>query len=125
MGGSRTNTTPVHEKPKAKTTVVKAPTLGVAMFSDGTSKSGPAGNRNLMPEPPADKGSSQAHLQDMLSDGSFEKYGVGGLDTEFLTIFRRVFASRMVDSEVVKKLGMRHVKGILLHGPPGTGKTLF
>ena len=124
VGGSRTNTTPVHEKPKAKTTVVKAPTLGVAMFSDGTSKSGPAGNRNLMPEPPADKGSSQAHLQDMLSDGSFEKYGVGGLDTEFLTIFRRVFASRMVDSEVVKKLGMRHVKGILLHGPPGTGKTL-
>ena len=118
---------PPHEKPKAKPTVVKAPTLGVAMFSDG-GRTGPAGNRNLMPEPPAHKeshdGASQTHLQDMLSEGSFEKYGVGGLDDEFLTIFRRVFASRMVDAEVVKKLGMKHVKGVLLYGPPGTGKTL-
>ena len=84
-----------------------------------------------MPEPPDRKdsqdsaaGASQKHLQDMLSDGSFEKYGVGGLDDEFLTIFRRVFASRMVAPEVVQKLGMRHVKGVLLYGPPGTGKTL-
>jgi vesicle-fusing ATPase len=84
-----------------------------------------------MPEPPDRKdsqdsaaGASQKHLQDMLSDGSFEKYGVGGLDDEFLTIFRRVFASRMVAPEVVQKLGMRHVKGMLLYGPPGTGKTL-
>ena len=118
---------PPHEKPKAKPTVVKAPTLGVAMFSDG-GRTGPAGNRNLMPEPPerseSQDGASQKHLQDMLSEGSFEKYGVGGLDDEFLTIFRRVFASRMVAPEVVKKLGMRHVKGVLLYGPPGTGKTL-
>jgi vesicle-fusing ATPase len=77
------------------------------MFTDGATRTGPAGNRNLMPEPPNDPnpGSSQKHLQEMLSNGSFEKYGVGGLDSEFLTIFRRVFASRMVDPEVLKKLG--------------------
>ena len=27
--------------------------------------------------------------------------------------------------QVVEKLGMQHVKGILLYGPPGTGKTLM
>jgi len=52
----------------------------------------------------------QEHLREMLANGSLEKYGVGGLDAEFLTIFRRVFASRMVAPEVVKRLGMRHVK---------------
>jgi vesicle-fusing ATPase len=29
------------------------------------------------------------------------------------------------DVQVVEKLGMQHVKGILLYGPPGTGKTLM
>ena len=126
--GLRETPVPAHEKPKPKPTVVKAPTLGVAMFSEG-GRVGPAGNRNLMPDPPDRSerdaaGASQKHLQDMLTDGSFEKYGVGGLDDEFLTIFRRVFASRMVAPEVVRRLGMRHMKGMLLYGPPGTGKTL-
>jgi vesicle-fusing ATPase len=128
---NRTASLPPHEKPKAKPTVVKAPASGAANVtgSEGA-RAGPAGNRNRMPEPPdrseqdSAAGASQKHLQDMLSDGSFEKYGVGGLDDEFLTIFRRVFASRMVAPEVVQKLGMRHVKGMLLYGPPGTGKTL-
>ena len=125
LGGSvaRTPSTPTTEKPQPKRTVVKAPTLGIAMHSDG--RVGPAGNRNLMPEPPPESAdTSQSHLKDMLADGSFERYGVGGLDAEFLTIFRRVFASRMVPPEMVKRLGMRHVKGMLLYGPPGTGKTL-
>ena len=125
LGGSvaRTPSTPATEKPQPKRTVVKAPTLGIAMHSDG--RVGPAGNRNLMPEPPPESAdTSQSHLKDMLADGSFERYGVGGLDAEFLTIFRRVFASRMVPPEMVKRLGMRHVKGMLLYGPPGTGKTL-
>ena len=122
-GVARTPSAPVAEKPQPKRTVVKAPTLGIAMHSDG--RAGPAGNRNLMPEPPPEKtDTSQLHLKDMLADGSFERYGVGGLDAEFLTIFRRVFASRMVPPEMVAKLGMRHVKGMLLYGPPGTGKTL-
>lgn len=51
--------------------------------------------------------------------------GIGGLDTEFGAIFRRAFASRVFPPGLVEKLGIQHVKGILLHGPPGTGKTLM
>ena len=51
--------------------------------------------------------------------------GIGGLDSEFATIFRRAFASRVFPPALVEKLGIQHVKGILLHGPPGTGKTLM
>ncbi|KAJ5158504.1 ATPase AAA-type core [Penicillium coprophilum] len=46
----------------------------------------------------------------------FQDMGIGGLDSEFSTIFRRAFASRIFPL---------HVKGLLLYGPPGTGKTLI
>ncbi|WFD33468.1 vesicle-fusing ATPase [Malassezia cuniculi] len=55
----------------------------------------------------------------------FEDMGIGGLDSEFSAIFRRAFASRIFPPELVDKLGIQHVKGILLYGPPGTGKTLM
>ena len=55
----------------------------------------------------------------------FEDMGIGGLDTEFAAIFRRAFASRIFPPGLVEKLGIQHVKGILLYGPPGTGKTLI
>ncbi|KND03204.1 AAA family ATPase SEC18 [Spizellomyces punctatus DAOM BR117] len=55
----------------------------------------------------------------------FEDLGIGGLDTEFSQIFRRAFASRIFPPSIVEKLGIQHVKGILLYGPPGTGKTLM
>lgn len=55
----------------------------------------------------------------------FEDMGIGGLDTEFAAIFRRAFASRVFPPGLVEKLGIQHVKGILLYGPPGTGKTLM
>lgn len=58
-------------------------------------------------------------------DFKFEDMGIGGLDAEFSTIFRRAFASRIFPPGLVDKLGIQHVKGILLFGPPGTGKTLI
>jgi vesicle-fusing ATPase len=58
-------------------------------------------------------------------DFKFEDMGIGGLDTEFSTIFRRAFASRIFPPGLIDKLGIMHVKGILLYGPPGTGKTLI
>lgn len=58
-------------------------------------------------------------------DFKFEDMGIGGLDKEFSTIFRRAFASRIFPPGIVEKIGIQHVKGILLYGPPGTGKTLI
>ncbi|KAI5295877.1 transport between ER and Golgi ATPase protein [Ascosphaera acerosa] len=58
-------------------------------------------------------------------DFKFENMGIGGLDDEFSTIFRRAFASRIFPPGLVEKLGIPHVKGVLLYGPPGTGKTLI
>lgn len=55
----------------------------------------------------------------------FEDMGIGGLDSEFSAIFRRAFASRIFPPDLVEKLGIQHVKGLLLYGPPGTGKTLM
>ncbi|KAJ3395955.1 transport between ER and Golgi ATPase protein [Lobulomyces angularis] len=55
----------------------------------------------------------------------FEDMGIGGLDAEFSNIFRRAFASRIFPPHIVEKLGIQHVKGILMYGPPGTGKTLM
>lgn len=59
------------------------------------------------------------------ADFDFEKMGIGGLDKEFSDIFRRAFASRVFPVDLIKKLGIQHVKGMLLYGPPGTGKTLI
>lgn len=56
---------------------------------------------------------------------NFEKLGIGGLDAQFEQIFRRAFASRIFPPAMVERLGIHHVKGVLLHGPPGTGKTLI
>lgn len=50
---------------------------------------------------------------------NFEKLGIGGLDNQFEQIFRRAFASRVFPPSVVERLGIRHVRGVLLFGPPG------
>lgn len=56
---------------------------------------------------------------------SFESLGIGGLDSQFENIFRRAFASRVFPPSILERLGIHHVKGMLLYGPPGTGKTLI
>lgn len=54
---------------------------------------------------------------------NFEKLGIGGLDSQFEEIFRRAFQSRVLPPALAERLGVPHVKGMLLHGPPGTGTT--
>eukprot|EP00980_Cylindrotheca_fusiformis_P027987 scaffold22575_cov141-Cylindrotheca_fusiformis.AAC.18 len=49
---------------------------------------------------------------------------VGGLDDQLNSIVRRVLASR-ANPEASRRLGVSHVRGILLSGPPGCGKTLL
>ncbi|XP_031555783.1 vesicle-fusing ATPase 2-like, partial [Actinia tenebrosa] len=65
------------------------------------------------------------HQSIISKDWDFTKLGIGGLDKEFSNIVRRAFATRLFPADIVNKMGLRHVKGILLHGPPGTGKTLM
>lgn len=55
----------------------------------------------------------------------FEKLGIGGMDRQLKDMLRRAFVSRAYPPHVVKRLGIIHVKGMLLYGPPGTGKTLI
>lgn len=56
---------------------------------------------------------------------NFQAMGIGGLDKEFADIFRRAFASRVFPPEVLRKMGIKHIRGMLLYGPPGCGKTLI
>lgn len=49
---------------------------------------------------------------------------VGGLEAQLDAIVRRVLASR-ADPAAARRLGVSHVRGILLSGPPGCGKTLL
>ena len=49
---------------------------------------------------------------------------VGGLDSQLDDIARRVLASR-ANPQAARRLGVSHVRGILLSGPPGCGKTLL
>ena len=58
-------------------------------------------------------------------DYNFSSIGIGGLDTELLMAFRRSLSTRAHKQSVIDNLGIKHVKGIILHGPPGTGKTLI
>ena len=70
-------------------------------------------------------GSSRGNSRLFERGFNFQAMGIGGLDKEFADIFRRAFASRVFPPEVLRKMGIKHVRGMLLYGPPGCGKTLI
>jgi vesicle-fusing ATPase len=55
----------------------------------------------------------------------FSNLGVGGMDEQILTMFRRAFGTRRLPASILEQYNKNHVKGVLLYGPPGTGKTLI
>ena len=101
---------PAFEKPKPKR-AVRASAAGTRSARD---ERGTGRRPNTVPEENETALSSRAHLARMMRDGtSFVEHGVGGLDKQFANIFRRVFASRMVDANIKQKerLNLQHVRG--------------
>lgn len=50
---------------------------------------------------------------------------VGGLGSKLDVMLRRAFLSRLWPPSLLSKLGVTHIRGVLLFGPPGCGKTLI
>lgn len=99
------------------------PTAPAALPSRGLARKATAAPGAPIPTTPL---TGEERLRAGLQKGiDFEALGVGGAGAQLAQIFRRVFASRSAPPDLVRRLGVRHVKGLLLHGPPGTGKTLI
>ncbi|KAI5192281.1 vesicle-fusing ATPase [Nematocida sp. AWRm77] len=61
----------------------------------------------------------------LTGDFNFQELEIGGLQSEFEKMFRRVLIQRTYPPEFIQRMGIEYVKGIMLYGPPGTGKTLI
>ncbi|CAD7956864.1 unnamed protein product [Amoebophrya sp. A25] len=79
-------------------------------------KSGPSNSISVL-------SSDMRRQQVFKKDFNFGAMGIGGLSQELETIFRKAFASRLYPPALIRQLGIKHVRGMMLYGPPGTGKT--
>jgi hypothetical protein len=88
-------------------TVSPAPDSGIKFGGGGGAAGGAGGGGKI--------GSSRLFRPDF----HLEEMGIGGLDGEVGSVFRRAFASRVYPASVLKRMGVNHVRGVLLYGPPG------
>lgn len=65
------------------------------------------------------------HKQVNILGMNLEEEGIGGLGDEFERVFKEAFVSRAYPPEIIKQMGIQHVKGMILYGPPGCGKSIF
>lgn len=61
----------------------------------------------------------------LMKDLNLTELGIGGQDEKLEEIFRRAFLTRSIPEHLYEKLGVKHIKGILMYGVPGCGKTLI
>src|SRR3990167_9580348 len=61
----------------------------------------------------------------VLKDFSYSDLEIGGLDSQFKEIFERIFLTRLLPPDVLKRIHRKHTKVLILNGPPGCGKTLL
>lgn len=55
----------------------------------------------------------------------FTDMGIGGHTDKLKDAFTEAFSTRAISQNIIEQFGIKHAKGMLLHGPPGTGKTLI
>lgn len=114
LSGEKVSSAPVRSDPGAKGILTRHTSVNFAKDA----KTGAGLNLKASKRRPATNAPIQA-------DFKFEDLGIGGLSKEFGVIFRRAFASRVMPPHIIERMGIQHVRGILLFGPPGTGKTLI
>jgi len=85
--------------------------------SSGTAPGGEMASATLVSEYVAKSGSGNAFEGRTL--------GIGGLDDALSQIRRRVWIPLAAPPRLLKELGIRPVRGLLLYGKPGCGKTLL
>ena len=101
-----------------------APPLLLDAFDDVEAPAAAAADAAPAVDATADAGDAAAAAKRKGALAAALASNVGGLESQLEAIVRRVLASR-ADPAAARRLGVSHVRGILLSGPPGCGKTLL